>query len=70
MEFVPYLRQLVAGFSPLWSWFNPASSHVGSVLDEVALGQIFSEYFGFSCHSFIPVIAPQSSPSIIQGLVQ
>jgi hypothetical protein len=30
--------------------------------------QVFSQYFGgFACHSFIPLNAPQSSPSIIQG---
>jgi hypothetical protein len=27
-----------------------------------ALGQVFSEYFGFPCHSFIPLVAPQTSP--------
>jgi hypothetical protein len=26
------------------------SGHVGFVVDKVALGQIFSEYFGFPCH--------------------
>jgi hypothetical protein len=29
----------------------------------VALWQAFSEYFAFPFHSFIPLIAPQSSPS-------
>jgi hypothetical protein len=27
--------------------FEPRSGHVGFVVDEVALGQVFSEYFGF-----------------------
>jgi hypothetical protein len=27
----------------------PGSSHMGFVVDNVALGQIFSEYFGFPC---------------------
>jgi hypothetical protein len=27
--------------------FKPGSSHVGFVVDKVALGQVFSEYFGF-----------------------
>jgi hypothetical protein len=31
------------------------------------LGQVFSEYFGFPCFSFIPPIAPQSALSSIQG---
>jgi hypothetical protein len=43
----PYLRRLVAGF-PAWrSGFEPGSGHVGFVVDKVALGQVFSEYFGF-----------------------
>jgi hypothetical protein len=31
--------------------FKPGSSHVVFVVEEVALGQVFSEYFGFPCHS-------------------
>jgi hypothetical protein len=27
------------------------AEHVGFVVDKVALGQVFSEYFGFPCHS-------------------
>jgi hypothetical protein len=30
---------------------KPESSHVGFVVDKVALGQVFSEYFGFLCQS-------------------
>jgi hypothetical protein len=37
------------------------------VVESAALGQVFSEYFGFLCQSFIPLIAPQSLPFIIQG---
>jgi hypothetical protein len=37
----------------------PRSGHVGFVVDIVALGQVFSEYFGF-CQ---PVIIPPNSPS-------
>jgi hypothetical protein len=36
-EAMPWLRQLVAGLSPQ----RPGSVHVGFVLDEVALGQVF-----------------------------
>jgi hypothetical protein len=39
---------------------------MGSVVDRVAIGQAFFEYFGFPCHSSIPIIAAQSSPSTIQ----
>jgi hypothetical protein len=31
--------------------FEPRSGHVGFVVDKVALGQVFSEYFGFPYHS-------------------
>jgi hypothetical protein len=29
--------------------FEPRSGHVGFVVDKVALGQVFSEYFGLPC---------------------
>jgi hypothetical protein len=29
--------------------FDPRSGHLGFVVDKVALGQVFSEYFGFPC---------------------
>jgi hypothetical protein len=29
------------------AWFDPKSGHVASVVDKVALGQVFSEYFSF-----------------------
>jgi hypothetical protein len=38
--------QLVAGFPPRRPGFDPGSGHVGFVVDKVALGQVFSEYFG------------------------
>jgi hypothetical protein len=31
---------------------QPASGHVGFVVDEAALGQVLLEYFGFPCHLF------------------
>jgi hypothetical protein len=34
-----------------WPGFKPGSSHVGFEVDKVALGQVFSEYFGFPCQS-------------------
>jgi hypothetical protein len=34
------------------SWLPAATAgHVGFVVDKVALGQVFSEYFGFPCQS-------------------
>jgi hypothetical protein len=44
---VPYLRRLVAGVPQRRPGFDPRSGHVGFVVDKVALGQVFSEYFGF-----------------------
>jgi hypothetical protein len=32
------------------SLFRARSGHVGFVVDKVALGQVFSEYFSFPCH--------------------
>jgi hypothetical protein len=49
------------------TWFEPGSSHVGSVVDRQALGHVFAECFCFPCHSFIPLTAPQSPPAIMQG---
>jgi hypothetical protein len=34
-------------FQPRRPGFEPRSGHVASVVDKVALGQVFSEYFGF-----------------------
>jgi hypothetical protein len=46
---VPQLRRLVAGFPSWRPGFYLRSSHVGFVVDKVALGQVFSEYFCFPC---------------------
>jgi hypothetical protein len=46
---VPQLRRLVAGFPQPRPGFQPRSSHVGFVVDKVALEQVISEYFGFPC---------------------
>jgi hypothetical protein len=47
----PQLKRLVAGFPSRRPGFDPMSSQVGFVVDKVALGQAFSEYFGFPCQS-------------------
>jgi hypothetical protein len=46
---VPLLRQLIAGFPQQQSGFDSRSGLVGFMVDKVALGQVFSEYFGFLC---------------------
>jgi hypothetical protein len=43
----PQLRRLVAGLPQRRPGFEPRTGHVGFVVDKVALGQVFSEYFGF-----------------------
>jgi hypothetical protein len=41
---------------------------VGFVVDKVALGQVFSDYFGFPpLPIFIPPISPQSPSPIVWG---
>jgi hypothetical protein len=40
---------------------------VGYVVDKVALGQVFSEYFGFPMPIFISPISAQSPSPIIRG---
>jgi hypothetical protein len=37
------------------------------VVDKEALGQVFSDYFGFLLQAFIPPIVPMSPSSIIWG---
>jgi hypothetical protein len=32
--------------------YEPGSRHMGFIVEEVAQGQVISEYFGFLCHSF------------------
>jgi Zn-dependent M28 family amino/carboxypeptidase len=48
---VKKFEKLLATFSSQWSRFNPRSVHVGFVVDKVALGQIFSEYFSSLAYS-------------------
>jgi hypothetical protein len=45
-------QMLVAGFKLQKPSFDPRSGHVRSVVNKVALGQVFSEYFGFPCQFF------------------
>jgi hypothetical protein len=47
----PLVKRLVAGFQTRRPGFEPGSSYVGFVVDKVALGQAFSDYFGSPCQS-------------------
>jgi hypothetical protein len=51
------------GFPPRQPGFEPGTGEVGFVVDEVALGQVFSEYFGFPCQSTFPPNSPSSQSS-------
>jgi hypothetical protein len=57
--------RLVTGFLPQWPVVDVSSGHVGFVVNEVALGKVFSEYFGFPLE-IITATSPHSS-SIIRG---
>jgi hypothetical protein len=47
--------------------FEPGSGQVGFVVDKVALGQIFSKYFGFPCQSsFHQVLHYHNHPGQVQ----
>jgi hypothetical protein len=55
--------RLVAGFPPRRPGFDPRSGHVGFVVDKAALGQVFSEYYGFPCQfSFHQLFHTHLSP--------
>jgi hypothetical protein len=59
----PELKRLVAGFPPRRPGFAPRSGQVRFVVDEVALGQVFSEYFGFHRQSsFLQILHPHNHP--------
>jgi hypothetical protein len=45
------------------------SDHVGFVVDEVALGQVFSEYFGLPCQSLFHRLIHNHHPSFGAGTI-
>jgi hypothetical protein len=47
-------------------WLPTAAEHVGFVLDKAALGQVFSEYFGFPCQSFHQFLHNRNHPGLAQ----
>jgi hypothetical protein len=62
---VPQLKRLVAGFPPRRPGFA-SGQHVGFVVDKAALGQVFSEYFGFPCQSFHQFLHNHNHPVLAQ----
>jgi hypothetical protein len=53
---VPWFRRLVADLSPRRLGFDSGSIHVGFVVDQVALGEVFVRLFRFSSVIFIPLV--------------
>jgi hypothetical protein len=63
----PKLKRLVTGFPPWRPGFAPGAGQVGFVVDKVALGQVFSEYFGFPCQSlFHQILHNHNHPGQVQ----
>jgi hypothetical protein len=58
-------QRLDAGFPPRRPGFA-YGQHVGFVVDKAALGQVFSEYFGFSCQSFHRFLHYHNHPRLTQ----
>jgi hypothetical protein len=61
---VPWLKQLVTGFSPQKPGFKPGSVHVGFVVEKVALGQVFLQVLWFSPVSIIPPLLSKLISSV------
>jgi hypothetical protein len=64
----PWIKRLVAGFPPRRPGFDPGSGQVGFVVDKAALGQVFSEYFGFPCQSSFHriILHPHNHPGQVE----
>jgi hypothetical protein len=58
-------QRLDAGFPPRRPWFA-SGQHVGFVVDKAALGQVFSEYFGFPCQSIHRFLHYHNHPGLTQ----
>lgn len=50
VEAVPWHRRLVSALSHRRLGFESRAVHIGFVVDEMAMAQVFSEYFCTSCH--------------------
>jgi hypothetical protein len=44
-----------------------SGQHVGFVVDKAALGQVFSDYFGFPCQSFHQFLHHHNQPGLAQS---
>jgi hypothetical protein len=58
-------QRLFAGFPPRRPGFA-YGQHVGFVVDKAALGQVFSESFGFPCQSFHQFLHYHNHPGLTQ----
>jgi hypothetical protein len=58
-------QRLDAGFPQRRPGFA-YGQHVGFVVDKAALGQVFSEYFGFPCLSFHRFLHYHNHPGLTQ----
>jgi hypothetical protein len=57
----------VAGFPTQRPGFEPGLGQIGFVVDKVALGQVFSEYFGFPFQSsFHQILHHHNHPGQVQ----
>jgi hypothetical protein len=55
---------------PGWLRFEPGSDHMGFVVDKVALGQVFFEYFSFPCqYSFQRLLHSHHHLSPVAGTI-
>jgi hypothetical protein len=64
------VRRLVSGFPPRRPGFEPGSGHVGFAVNKMALGQVFSEYFGFTCQSIHQLIHTHHPSSVVGAIGQ
>jgi hypothetical protein len=77
LVWMPYLSLLIAGFQPRWRGFDTSSGYVGFMVDIVAMGPIFSEYFGFLCqfsshqlfYAYLSPVAGRVGPACQVGSV-
>jgi hypothetical protein len=62
---MPKLKRLVAVFPPQRDGFA-SGQHVEFVVDKAVVGQVFSEYFGFPCKSFLKLFHHHNHPELAQ----
>jgi hypothetical protein len=62
---MPPLWRIVASFPKWW----PGSGHTGFMVDNLALGQVFSDYFSFLCQSFHWLLHSHLHQSSCAGII-